>query len=388
MQTETKIDCRYDDGEAIARQILAQQSDNAARAETLPAEAYNSDAFFRIEAQKVLREDWLFVGHVAQLPNENDYFTLDVVGEPLLVVRNAQGIRVMSNVCLHRWVPIASGSGNSRVFVCPFHNWSYNTEGKLTGAPSMQQAEGFDRHDCQLPQIRHEIVAGMIFITFSATLASLSDRLGPLVPVLEKYHLADLHCAFTLDYDCPFNWKMAVETFIECYHHAGVHRTTLEDSFPGRLTWIGEDTPGWTVCHQPLRKNGDISEIMTAGLEPFGGLEGDDLRRSDLLLLYPTCLMSLNPDRVTINVILPVSKSMSVWHRVVLVSKPAAARSDFADTVERMRAGVMTIVAEDLEINAEQQRGSRSQLARPGRLSHLETSVWHLANYLKRKLTA
>ncbi|KAB8313799.1 aromatic ring-hydroxylating dioxygenase subunit alpha [Erwinia endophytica] len=386
MHNEQKIACRFDDGEAIAHRILAQQSDNAGRAETLPADAYNSDDFYRLEEQKVLREDWLFVGHLGQLPNENDYFTLDVVGEPLLIVRKGEGVRVMSNVCLHRWVPIVSGSGNASVFVCPFHNWSYDTEGRLTGAPSMQQAEGFVRQDCQLPQIRHEIIAGMIFVTFSATVESLSERFSELLPVLNKYHLATLQCAFTLDYDCPFNWKMAVETFIECYHHAGVHRTTLEDSFPGRLTWIGEDTPGWTVCHQPLRKRGELSEILTAGLVPFDGLEEDDLRRSDLYLLYPTCLMSLNPDRVTINVILPLNKSMSKWHRVVLVSKESAAREDFPATVEQMRNGVLTIVAEDLEINAAQQRGSRSQLARPGRLSHLETSVWHFANYLKRKL--
>ncbi|MFT4463866.1 MAG: SRPBCC family protein [Sodalis sp. (in: enterobacteria)] len=83
-----------------------------------------------------------------------------------------------------------------------------------------------------------------IFITFSDSVESIADRLRPLNALLNKYQVADLHTTYTLDYDCPFNWKMAVETFMEYYHNSAVHRTTLEDSFPGRLSYIGEDGPG------------------------------------------------------------------------------------------------------------------------------------------------
>lgn len=381
-----KIDVVFDDGDSILQRMLQQQQSDASRAETLPPEAYNSDSFFRLEQEKVFRQDWLFVGHVSQVPQLNDFFTLDVVGEPLLIVRNDAGIAVFSNVCLHRWAPIAQGSGNSRSFVCPFHNWTYNTHGKLSGAPSMNQAQDFERQQCQLPTIRHEELFGMIFVTFNADAPSLAARLAPLQARFERYHLADLVTAYTLDYDCPYNWKMAIETFMECYHHAAVHRSTLEDSFPGRLSSIGEDGPGWTVCHQPLRKNGELSEILTEGLTPFSGLSDDEMRFSDLMLLYPNCLISLNPDRISISAILPQSTTRTQWHRVVLVSAESAARDDFTQTAERMKQGSLTIIDEDQWINAEQQRGSRSRLARPGRLSHLETTVWHLANYLKTRM--
>ncbi len=381
-----KIDVVFDDGDSILSRILQQQQSDASRAETLPPEAYNSDSFFRLEEDKVFRQDWLFVGHESQIAAVNDYFTLDVVGEPLLILRNEEGIAVFSNVCLHRWAPIAQGSGNSRSFVCPFHNWTYNTQGKLSGAPSMNQVQDFDRQQCSLPKIRHEVVFGMIFVTFNPHAQSIAQRLSPLSERFQRYHFADLVTAYTLDYDCPYNWKMAIETFMECYHHAAVHRNTLEDSFPGRLSSIKDDGPGWTICHQPLRKNGELSEILTEGLLPFTGLNDEQMRYSELVLLYPNCLLSLNPDRITISAILPISTTATQWHRVVLVSQESARQSDFSQTAERMKHGSVAIIDEDQWINAEQQRGSRSRLARPGRLSHLETTVWHLANYLKTRM--
>ncbi|AHF76035.1 Rieske (2Fe-2S) domain protein [Sodalis praecaptivus] len=381
-----RIDCVTDECAAIIETIKRQQSEEAAYASTLPAEAYNSEAFFDYEMEKVFRADWLFVGHVSQIPQEGDYFTLNIVKEPLVVIRHQQQVRVMSSVCLHRWVPVVTGEGNAKALVCPFHNWTYDTGGQLIGTPYMNQAAEFDRHSCSLPQIRSEIVHGMIFITFSDSVESIADRLRPLNALLDKYQVADLHTAYTLDYDCPFNWKMAVETFMECYHHSAVHRTTLEDSFPGRLSYIGEDGPGWTLCHQPLRKNGAISEVLTPGLIPLSGFSEQDMRQIDLMLIYPTCLIGLNPDRLSISTLLPEDRHTTRWHRLVLVSKASAAQPDFAATAAEMKNGSLGIIDEDLGINAAQKIGSRSRMARPGRLGHLETTVWHLANYLRRRL--
>lgn len=77
---------------------------------------------------------------------------------------------------------------------------------------------------------------------------------------------------------------------------------------------------------------------------------------------------------------------MTRWHRLVLVSKASAAQPDFAATAAEMKNGRLGIIDEDLGINAAQKIGSRSRMARPGRLGHLETTVWHLANYLRRRL--
>ncbi|WP_213881431.1 aromatic ring-hydroxylating dioxygenase subunit alpha [Pseudomonas sp. dw_358] len=353
---------------------------------TLPPETYHSATFYQIEMHKVFRADWLCIGHVAQLANVGDYFSIDIVKEPLLAVRTAEGIRVMSRVCLHRWLPIVEGAGNAKGFACPFHKWSYGLDGQMLGAPSMEEAEDFHPGQWQLPQIRSEIVEGLIFITLSATVGSMGERLADLVPLLRKHNVAQLTMAFTTDYPCDFNWKIAAETFMECYHHPAVHRKSLETSFPGRLSYIGAGGAGWSICHQPLRAKGELSEILTPGLVPFDGLEGDDLRQIKLVQIFPNTLIGLDPDRASVTSLLPLDAENTHWQRVVLVDPKAAALPTFAQTVERIQARGKTIAAEDLEVNAIQQRATHSTLARPGRLSHLERTVWQLANYLRERV--
>ncbi|MBD1554730.1 aromatic ring-hydroxylating oxygenase subunit alpha [Pseudomonas typographi] len=378
-----------DPTQGVAHLIEALREDlgkDAEHSRTLPPQTYYSPAFFALEQAKVFRADWMCIGHVAQLANVGDYFSIDILGEPLLAVRSAEGIAVMSRVCLHRWMPIVEGAGNARGFACPFHHWSYGLDGQMLGAPSMEQAAGFDAKALRLPRVRSEVVSGLIFITFSDAVASIGDRLHDLVPLLGKYHLADLGVAFTLDYDCDFNWKIAAETFMECYHHSAVHRGTLEHSFPGRLSSIGEGGEGWSICQQPLRAKGELSEILTPGLVPFEGLSEADMRRINLVQIFPNCLLGLDPDRVSVTTLLPISAELTVWHRVVLVSPAAMAQPDFADTCARMQARGKTIAGEDVAVNGIQQRALHSAYAGPGRLSHLERTVWQQANYLRSRL--
>ena len=375
--------------DAVAHLLDEMRQDigkDAQHSRTLPPETYYNEAFFALEKAKVFRADWICIGHVAQLAAIGDYFSVDILGEPLLAVRSAQGINVMSRVCLHRWMPIVEGAGNARGFACPFHSWSYGLDGQMLGAPSMEQAAGFHPTTLRLPQVRTEIVCGLIFVTFDEHLSSIGARLHDLQPLLEQYGLADLSLAFTLDYECDFNWKIAAETFMECYHHGSVHRHSLERSFPGRLSSIGSGGEGWSICHQPLRAKGELSEILTPGLVPFEGLPEEAMREIRLLQIFPNCLLGLDPDRISITTLLPISAELTIWHRVVLVSPAAAAREDFTETCARMQARGTTIAGEDLAINGIQQRALHSTFAQPGRLSHLEYTVWQQANYLRSRI--
>src|ERR1700689_3039850 len=127
--------------DALLSAVLAGGNQPLAQATTLPPEAYTSDAFFRLEAERIFRKQWLVIGHVSQLAKAGDYFTLDLLGEMLVVVRAADRIRALSRVCLHRWAPVVSGSGNTKRFSCPFHKWAYDLDGALVGAPLMDKIE-------------------------------------------------------------------------------------------------------------------------------------------------------------------------------------------------------------------------------------------------------
>src|SRR5436305_863279 len=89
-------------------------------AETLPPFCYSSDAFFRREVERIFMKVWNFIGRADRIPNPGDYFTLDFVGVPVIVVRGNDGeVRAFGNSCRHRGATVAVGEGNCRAFRCP-----------------------------------------------------------------------------------------------------------------------------------------------------------------------------------------------------------------------------------------------------------------------------
>src|SRR5579859_7817948 len=146
------------------------------QAVTLPAQAYTSEEFFAWEINHVLRAGWQCIAHVSQIPKAGDFLNLDLLGEPLIVVRGKDdSIRVLSRVCPHRSMDImpegfgydghvpaeARGSrpdcGHTRLFLCPYHAWTFELDGQLKACPEMQHAEDFCRDNFFLKPFRSEI---------------------------------------------------------------------------------------------------------------------------------------------------------------------------------------------------------------------------------------
>jgi len=125
------------------------------KASAMPKSVYTDEAFLQRELDDVFRKDWFCAGRADALPNPGDYTTLELAGEPILVIRGADGtLRAQSNVCLHRMSTLLTGRGNTRAIVCPYHAWTYNLDGTLRGAPAMEQNEAFCKDQMRLPQIR------------------------------------------------------------------------------------------------------------------------------------------------------------------------------------------------------------------------------------------
>ena len=126
-----------------------------AEARTLPAEAYVSEDVFRVEQRELFGKMWLCVGRTADIPSPGDYFTHEIAGDSVIVMRGADGeVRALYNVCRHRGARLLdehSGTGLSRI-TCPYHAWSYRLDGTLSVVPKM--AEGFCREDHSLVPVR------------------------------------------------------------------------------------------------------------------------------------------------------------------------------------------------------------------------------------------
>ena len=207
-------------------------------ASTLPAEAFTSAAVHALEHERIFAREWLCAGRADQIPSAGDYFTLDLLGDKLVVVRGRDDrIRVLSRICRHRGAELVRGAGNARSFRCPYHAWTYRLDGTLAGAPYMEDAAGFERADCRLPELRSELWEGFVFVNFDLDALPLAPRLAPLSKLLAHYRMHEMVAVETATFDSPFNWKVLVDNFMEAYHHIAIHRDTFEPIFPAARSW-------------------------------------------------------------------------------------------------------------------------------------------------------
>ena len=108
-------------------------------------DAYIDPEIFRLEMERVWARAWIYVGHTSQVPDPGDYITADIATEPVLMIRQPDGgVRVLRNRCAHKGAKlVADRSGNTGRFLrCPYHNWSYRTDGTLAAIPLRQGYDG------------------------------------------------------------------------------------------------------------------------------------------------------------------------------------------------------------------------------------------------------
>lgn len=376
--------------DALLASLESGASDRIQSAETLPPAAYRSQAFFDLEVAEIFRKDWLCVGHVSQVATVGDYFTIELFGEPMVVVRSKEGVRVLSTVCRHRWVPVASGSGHTSTFVCPFHKWTYRLDGTLIGAPLMEGVE-FDKSDCRLPEFRSEVVdeLGLIFVTFSPDIEPASKRLSGLIERVQQegWKIKDEVVVGTVNMKNTYNWKIQVETYMECYHHIGGHQDTLERLMPAAGSWCEDNKGTWSICHASLTADieslSEEDKIAAASLAPTAA-PGDAV--GHLVVIFPSTLLTFMDGGCDIRILSPLSPLKT--DSIVLTTRSAefAAREDFDEWMKEYMVVWDIVNGEDNDLNERQQVGVMSAGAAPGRLSTLEGGVWHLAEYVRSRM--
>lgn len=367
------------------------------RAVTFPPRAYTDPEQYRFEVERVLKRQWLSVGHVSQVPNPGDFFNLDLLGEPMVVVRGKDGaVRVLSRVCPHRGMDVnpteygRPAKGNARFLVCPYHFWSFDLDGRCKGAPEMQKAEGFSRNDVGLSSFRSEVWNGFIFVTFSETVAPVAELYADMGRRLADWQLDRLEVVAELEWDCAFNWKVIVENFAECYHHLGAHLKTFEPIFPARTCWSEPEHEHFTVAHLPLvRRLADDVRAGSSELRSFVDIPtlADEQRVQWYVYVgHPTFLLFAAPDRVFWYRVLPDGPQRVKLLTTLLVLPEAKAMPDYERRLVAEIDMLKAFHTEDMEVCVAVQKGMNSSTFRGGRLSHLEVPIWHIQRYLARRL--
>jgi len=203
----------------------------------LPNECYTSEAYTKIERKKLFEDKWVVIGVASSVPNIGDAKPFDLLGIPIIILRDKKNkIRVFHNVCSHRGYKILQKSCRIKNLIrCPYHSWSYDTEGKLIATPHLggmnkHHSDKFDKSKSNLKEIRSSIWLDMIFINISKNEISFDKYIKPLSDRWEKFwpkkdrklmiH-SDDYGYFNLNVKC--NWKFAIENYCESYHLPWVH---------------------------------------------------------------------------------------------------------------------------------------------------------------------
>ncbi|MEW5421489.1 aromatic ring-hydroxylating dioxygenase subunit alpha [Amorphus sp. 3PC139-8] len=190
---------------------------------TLDRPFYIDPDFFQADLELVWYQEWLFVGHECELSRPGAFFTVQIGAYPIILVRDREGnIRAFHNSCRHRGSRVcASQRGTSARLVCPYHQWTYDLDGKLLFA--RQMGEDFDASGYGLKQVACETVAGYVFVSLADSPADFGPIRALAEPYLAPHKLADTKIAFESTIIEKGNWKLVWENNRECYHCAGNH---------------------------------------------------------------------------------------------------------------------------------------------------------------------
>lgn len=346
----------------------------------MPPAFYTGAEFSDLERERIFRTHWVCVGHAGEVPEPGDYFTTELIDEPLLVVRgDDRKVRVLSNVCRHRANLVAKGRGNRRGFTCGYHAWTYARDGSLLRAPHMDNTGGFDLATCRLRAFATELWQGFIFVNLDGGAEPLAPRLSDLMPHIRNYHQEGRHLVYETEDVWRTNWKCLFENFLESYHLSVAHPKTIHPYLPTRLAEKlpgGEGFAGYKGHYNPAA--------------PPRGAHHPDLteaerRRSMLFGVYPAFLVSCAPD-ITMYLCLRPRAADEVAIRWGV----AAHATDLsAAAIEEYVAWCNSLNGEDKELVEAVQTGLKSRYYEPGPLasSNLEGTVWDFYQFMASRIT-
>ena len=379
-----------EDTAGLLREIASYRDRAPEDARMPPPEVYLSEELYEIEMDQVFRHEWICVGREEQLPEPGDFFTIQILEEPIVVVRGRdRELRALSNVCRHRYMKVAEDSGNARFFLCPYHKWSYNLDGKLRSAPGMEGNRTFDAGHCALPQFRLETWQGFVFVSLDEEISPLHERLRSASERCAEYDLGAWKTTAWYDEVWNGNWKLSCENGMDSYHHMGLHETTAEPCMPGLGTYFAEAHDHWNYHRTPILP--DRALELGYDLKRLGdkmGLREEDRACMNAVFIYPNLIFPVTPWSSTWLSVLPIdrthSRIISGW------SVPQAYLDDVDEEALRVESseGLDKLNAEDAQGTWRLQSVLDSRKIQRGPIGAKERAVFHFWRYMAGMLSA
>ncbi len=189
---------------------------------------YFDAAFHRAEVDHVWARTWQMACREEQIAEVGDSVLYEVADTSLVVVRTgADRIRAFHNSCLHRGTALRTRSGKVQRFRCPYHGWTWDTDGHLVEMPSSWDFPDVDAADLCLPEAQVGTWGGFVFVNVDLDAPPLVEHLAELTEHFADWPLEERYLSAHVVKVVPCNWKVALEAFIEAYHNVAVHPQLL-----------------------------------------------------------------------------------------------------------------------------------------------------------------
>ena len=263
----------------------------------LPVSWYLDSHILELEKHFLFDQGPGYVGHEIMLPNVGDYYVLEWMGSAKVLVNNKNGIQLLSNVCRHRQSLLLKGNGNTRNIVCPVHDWTYDIDGKLLGAPHFPDNPCLDLGETPLQNWNGLLFAGKRNV--SCDMANLSvlvdfDFSGYL---LERVQIKEYFC----------NWKTFIEVFLEDYH--------VESYHPGLGNFVNTEELKWEFDDWYNVQTVGVSHALSHPGTPVYAKWHEQVLRQTAgktllhgaiwMLYYPNIMLEWYPHVLIISTLLP-----------------------------------------------------------------------------------
>ena len=373
----------------IDKKKLDVVNNSIEKAHGLPNECYTSKDYTLIERKKLFEDKWIVVGVASSIPEIGDVKPIDILGMPILILRNKQNeVKVFHNVCSHRGVKLVSKSGKINSLIrCPYHSWSYSLDGQLMATPHIggmnkHSADGFDKSKNNLKEIRSYIWLDLIMININQNEMSFEEYIKPLSDRWEKFwpikdreliHHSNDFGYFKLNAKC--NWKFAIENYCESYHLPWVHPglnsySKIEDHYhiqglPNRFAGQG------TVVYNPQFKGKEK-------LPSFPNWPKDKENIAEYVALFPNVMLGIHKDHYYAYWIEPISHEFTLEHmELYYVGEQAAQANKFKSLRKQNHKQWEDIQKEDVDIIQGMQTGRNSPSYNGGNFSPVMDNPTH-----------
>tara|TARA_B110000495_G_scaffold81028_1_gene69628 strand:+ start:950 stop:2092 length:1143 start_codon:yes stop_codon:yes gene_type:complete len=334
------------------------------------------------EKKIIFEESPICLGTAALVPNQGDWFTVDIGDKSILIVRNNKTeISAYLNICSHRGAKLVEGSGTKAyAFKCPYHSWVYNLDGELKARPRENAFEEINKDQCSLQKFELDNHQGFLWLIMDKKAKNKhSSNKADLNELLIDYDFNKYQHFKSIKIYPKLNWKLAVDTFLELYHIDELHTKSLAPIIKNDLQLF--DTYGKNIRVIGARHSAVKLNRVLKDQREF------DIHTIQLRILFPNTILVCHPDHVEVWQILPKNEvnecevSFSLYTKETFSSKSAIRHWD-----NNFNLALNAVVKEDFPLGENVQKGFYAAPKRKIIFGKNEPALQHFHKQIKLDL--